>query len=76
MIKFRLRELLGKRAPGEQSLYWLATKAEVHWPTVKAMAEGETRRIDIEALERICRALGCEPGDLMQLKPKLKKKAG
>lgn len=72
MIRFRLRELLGER-----SLYWLATEADVHWPTVKALAEGETRRIDIDALERICRALECEPGDLMQLKPKLKrKKAG
>ncbi len=71
MIKFRLRELLGER-----SLYWLATEAEVHWPTVAAMAKGKARRIDVEVLERICRALQCEPGELMQLKPKLKRKAG
>ena len=63
MIKIELEKLLAGR-----SLYWLSQETGVRWPTLAAMSNGEARRIDIDALERICKALDCQPGDLPTIK--------
>ncbi len=60
MIKVELEKLLKAR-----SLYWLSQETGIRWATISAMAHGKLRRIDLEALNAICEALECEPGDLL-----------
>ncbi|HUS11536.1 MAG TPA: helix-turn-helix transcriptional regulator [Pyrinomonadaceae bacterium] len=60
MIRFQLEKLLGER-----TLYWLSQETGVRWATLAAMANGKAQRLDLDALERICAALECQPGDLL-----------
>jgi putative transcriptional regulator len=60
MIKIELKKLLAGR-----SLYWLSQESGIRWATIAAMASGKARRIDLEALNLICEALECQPGDLL-----------
>jgi putative transcriptional regulator len=60
MIKIELEKLLKAR-----SLYWLSQETGIRWATISAMARGKLRRIDLEALNAICEALECDPGDLL-----------
>ena len=62
MIKIELEKLLKGR-----SLYWLSQATGIRWATISAMARSKLRRIDLEALNAICEALECEPGDLLVL---------
>jgi putative transcriptional regulator len=70
MIKIELEKLLAGR-----SLYWLSQKANVRWATLATMANGKARRLDLDALERICEALDCQPGNLLVSVQARKKKA-
>lgn len=60
MIRIQLEKLLAGR-----SLYWLAQETGIRWATLSAMAAGKAKRIDLDALDRICAALECQPGDLL-----------
>ena len=60
MIRIRIEKLLGER-----TLYWLSQETGVRWATLSAMANGKAQRLDLDALERICAALECQPGDLL-----------
>jgi putative transcriptional regulator len=60
MIKIQLEKLLDGR-----SLYWLAQETDIRWATLAAMAAGKAKRADLDALDRICAALECQPGDLL-----------
>jgi len=60
MIKIELEKLLAGR-----SLYWLSRETGIRWATVAAMANGKTQRLDLQALDLICEALECQPGDLL-----------
>lgn len=60
MIKIELEKLLGDR-----SLYWLSQETGIRWATLAAMANGKAQRLDLDALDRICDALECQPGDLL-----------
>ena len=71
MIKLRVKQLLADR---ERSLYWLMKETGIRYATLLKMRDGTTARIDLPALEAICRALEVEPGQILVLQPKLKKK--
>ncbi|CAN5547498.1 hypothetical protein BH20ACI3_BH20ACI3_38790 [soil metagenome] len=60
MIKIELQKLLAGR-----SVYWLSQQTGIRWATLAAMAKGRTQRIDLTALDLICEALECQPGDLL-----------
>lgn len=60
MIRIHLEKLLDGR-----SLYWLAQETGIRWATLAAMASGKAKRVDLDALDRICAALDCQPGDLL-----------
>lgn len=62
MIKFRLNEALEQR---ERTLYWLWKQTGVRWATVWQFGKGEVVRLNVDALDRICEALECQPGDLL-----------
>jgi DNA-binding Xre family transcriptional regulator len=46
----------------------LARKADVRQATISELENGNTRRIDFDVLDRLCRALRLEPGDLLKRK--------
>jgi putative transcriptional regulator len=60
MIRIEVEKLLAGR-----TLYWLSQETGIRWATLAAMANGEARRLDLEALDAICEALECQPGDLL-----------
>ena len=62
MIKFRLSEMLEERG---HTLYWLWKQTDIRYATVWQMCKGEVVRLNVEALDRICEALECQPGDLL-----------
>lgn len=66
MICLRLREILREQ---NKSLYWLAKESGVSYQTVHALGKGlPVKRLDMEVLERLARALGCEAGELLEMK--------
>jgi putative transcriptional regulator len=72
MIKFEIERLLEGR-----SLYWLSHQTNIRWATLAAMANGKAQRLNVDDLEAICDALGCQPGDLLikvERKPRKKGK--
>lgn len=61
--------LLGRRQAntGERwSLRHLAQKADVSKDLVYRLDSGTARYVEIEALNRLCRELDCEPGDILK----------
>jgi putative transcriptional regulator len=73
MIKFRLNELLEERG---QTIYWLWKQTGVRYATIWQMGKGEVVRLNMDALDRICEALECQPGDLLvRVESVTKKKA-
>jgi putative transcriptional regulator len=62
MITFKLEKLL---AGQNRSLYWLNRKTRIRWATLAKMAHGKARRIEVSALDKICRELNCQVGDLL-----------
>jgi len=60
MIKIQLEKLLAGR-----TLYRLSKETGIRWATLAAMANGKAQRFDVELLDRICKALDCQPGDLL-----------
>ncbi len=62
MIKLRLAEILEKRG---KTLYWLWKRTGIRYATIWQMCKGEVARLNVDTLDRICRALECQPGDLL-----------
>jgi putative transcriptional regulator len=62
MIQIRLNELLEQKG---RTLYWLSQQAGVRYATIWNLSRGEVGRLSIDALDRICEALECQPGDLL-----------
>lgn len=66
MIKFKVKVLL---AINEMTQKELAEKTGIRPPTVSAICTGIVKHLPIEALNRICAVLNCQPGDLMEYIP-------
>jgi putative transcriptional regulator len=64
MIVPRLDKLL---ATEKRSFYWLAKETGVSHTTLWRLKKGKAVGINFETLERICRALRCQPGDVLLL---------
>ena len=62
MIAIRLAHILEER---RQTVYWLWKQTGIRYATVWQMNRGEIARLNLDALDRICEALECEPGDLL-----------
>ena len=72
MITIELEKLLDGR-----SLYWLSQQTGIRWATLAAMVNGNAQRLNVEDIDLICDALGCQPGDLLtkvERKPRKKGK--
>ena len=65
MIKMQINELLGER-----SHYWLSKTTQVEYSVIRNLASQKSQRISYAAIEKLCVALKCEPGDLFVRAPK------
>ena len=64
MIVPRLDKVLVKE---KRTFYWLAKETGVSHTTLWRLKKGKAVGINFETLERICRALRCQPGDVLFL---------
>ena len=64
MIIPGLDKLLSKE---KRSFYWLAKQTGVSHTTLWRLKKGKAAGINFETLEKICRALKCQPGDVLLL---------
>jgi putative transcriptional regulator len=63
MIQVRLKDLLAERG---RTRYWLAHETGLQFKTLARIDRAEsTNRIELNTLDKICRALQCQPGDLL-----------
>jgi len=51
------------------SIAELTRKAGISYPAARNLYADQTRRYDAGILERICAALDCQPGDLLEYVP-------
>jgi DNA-binding Xre family transcriptional regulator len=68
VARFRLAELLASHDP-PLSQAELSRRSGVSHVTVNALANNKTTRVDLLTLERLARALGVQPGDLIEGDP-------
>ena len=72
MIRIRIDELLKQH---ERSFYWLAKETGVSHTTLWRLKKDKAQGITFNTLERICKALKCQPGDVLTVgRPKPAKK--
>src|ERR1044072_926146 len=64
MIVPRLDKLLAKE---KRTFYWLAKETGISHTTLWRLKKGKAVGINFETLEKICRALRCQPGDVLFL---------
>ena len=73
-VRLRIDELLEERG---RTLYWLAKESGVDYQGLYRFKTNKAHGIRFHALEGICKALECSPGDLIVLvndKPASKRK--
>ncbi len=66
MIKFTLKVMLAKRGMTQKEL---AERTGIRPPTISAMSLGTISRVPVDAMDRICTVLECQPGDIMEHTP-------
>jgi putative transcriptional regulator len=63
MIKFKVKVMLAMR---EMTQKELAEKTGIRPPTVSSICTGTVKHLPIDALDKICAVLNCQPSDLME----------
>lgn len=66
MIKIHLSRILGERRITQRKL---AESANLRPNTVNMLYNERAQRIDFDVLNRLCKALGCQPGDIFEYIP-------
>jgi putative transcriptional regulator len=64
VIEIRVDELLNVHG---RSFYWLAKETGISHTTLWRLKKGKALGINFETLEKICRGLKCQPGDVLKL---------
>jgi putative transcriptional regulator len=64
VIEIRVDELLEERG---RTFYWLAKETGISHSTLWRLKTGRAVGINFPTLEQICRALSCQPGDVLKL---------
>lgn len=63
VIEVRLKQILEKQG---RTRYWLAKASGINYDTLARIESAEdSNRIELRVLDQICRALECQPGDLL-----------
>ena len=63
MIKFKVKVMLAMRDMTQKEL---AERTGIRPPTVSAICTGAVTHLPVEALDKICEVLDCQPADLME----------
>ena len=63
MIKFKVKVMLAMRDMTQKEL---AERTGIRPPTVSAICTGAVKHLPVEALDKICEGLDCQPADLME----------
>lgn len=67
MILIRLNEVTEKKG---RTLYWLSRNADIPYVTLWNLSQKETQSsISLPVLSKLCTALDCKPGDLLEYVP-------
>ena len=66
MIKFSVKVMLAKR---EMTQKELAERTGIRPPTVSAICTGAVKHLPVDALNKICEVLDCQPADLIEYVP-------
>lgn len=63
MVKFKVKVMLAIR---EMTQKELAEKTGIRPPTISAICTGTIKHLPVEALDKICDVLNCQPGDIIE----------
>lgn len=63
MIKFKVKVMLAIRDMTQKEL---AERTGIRPPTVSAICTGAIKHLPVDALDKICEVLECQPSDLME----------
>ena len=63
MIKFKVKVMLAIREMTQKDL---AEKTGIRPPTISAICTNTIKHLPVDALNKICTALDCQPADLME----------
>ena len=63
MIRFKVKVKLAEK---EMTQKELAERTGIRPPTVSAICTGSVKHLPVEALNKICEVLECQPADLME----------
>jgi len=63
MIVMRIDVMLAKR---KMSVTELAEKVGITLANISILKNGHAKAVKLETLDKICRALQCQPGDLLE----------
>ena len=69
MIVFHIDVMLAKR---KMSLTELSERVGIMLANLSILKTGKARAVRLETLDRLCAALDCQPGDLMEFLPEEK----
>ena len=61
-VRFKLKVLLAER---EMTQKQLAEITGIRPPTISAICTNTAKQVPVYAIERICKALSCQPGDFI-----------
>ena len=62
MIEIRVDQLLQVQ---ERTFYWLAKETGISHTTLWRLKKGKALGINFDTLEKMCQALGCQPGEVL-----------
>lgn len=63
MIKFKVKVMLAMRDMTQKDL---AERTGIRPPTISAICTGAVKHLPVDALDKICEVLDCQPADLME----------
>ena len=63
MIKFKVKVMLAMREMTQKDL---AEKTGIRPPTISAICTGAIKHLPVDALDKICAVLECQPADIME----------
>lgn len=64
VVEIRVDKLLTEQG---RSFYWLSKETGISHTTLWRLKKGKALGINFDTLEKICRGLNCQPGDLLRL---------
>ena len=63
LIKFKVKVMLAMRDMTQKDL---AERTGIRPPTISAICTGAVKHLPVDALDKICKVLDCQPADLME----------